>query len=417
MPHPLNLLPHIQAVLVLFQRACLRFIHDRCLQRASALAYANLLAIVPTVILAFSIFTSFQDFDHLAQRIQHHLVTYLVPTSQQIVLDYLANLSGKSTSLSIFGIIGLLITITALLTTMEEAFNDIWRIKKRRTHFSRFITFWALLTLSPLLLGASISITSYFAALPIIHDVTENTSVFQHIPFLIPWVISSLAMTALYISLPNTSVRFRSAAIAGIIAGALFEVSKLGFTFYVTELANYEKLYGTLGTLPIFLIWIYLTWLIVLLGAEINVCLQHPESSPDHKNHATSNQLFYFHHILYQAAKAFQTGSSIQASDIANDLGCHESDLSAYFQTLQEHHLLQETSKIPDPSSHWVLGMDAHHITWQMIHKLVYSQDIQTPKNTQLAWHLPLKNTYQQLVEQQNSQLAKIKLSDFIEKK
>jgi len=383
--------------------------HDRCLQRASALAYANLLAIVPIVILAFSIFTSFQDMAHLAQRIQQYLVTYLLPTSQQIVLDYLANLSGKSTSLSIFGVIGLLITITALLTTMEESFNDIWRIKKRRTHFARFMTFWSLLTLSPLLLGASISITSYFAALPMIHDVTENTSVFQHIPFLIPWIISSLAMTALYISLPNTSVHIRSAIVAGLIAGALFEVSKLGFTFYVTELANYEKLYGTLGTLPIFLIWIYLTWVIVLFGAEINVCLQHPKD--DIHEPTESNQLVYFHHILYQAAQAFQTGQSIHLDDLAKELSCHPSELTPYIEQLKQHHLLQATS---DTTNAWMLGMDTQKITWQMIHQLTDQQDMKTIKAAS-PWQNTLQNTYQQLSEQQNIQLSKIKLSDFIE--
>jgi len=393
----------------------MRFLNDRCLQRASALAYANLLAIVPIVVLAFSIFASFQDFDHLAERIQHHLVTYLVPTSQQIILDYLANLSGKSTSLSIFGVIGLLITVTALLTTMEEAFNDIWRIKKRRTHLSRFITFWSLLTLSPLLLGASISITSYFAALPMIHDVTENTSVFQHIPFLIPWVISSLAMTTLYMSLPNTFVRFRSAMIAGFISGALFEVSKLGFTFYVTELANYEKLYGTLGTLPIFLIWIYLTWVIVLFGAEINVCLQQPTRLNQTTNRKPSEQLMYFHYILYIAAKAFQTGKGIKINDTAEMMACHEADLVPYFKALKNNHLLQTTTHAKEDTSQWILGMDASKITWATIHNLVYSVDIRTIHAPELPWHQPLKIKYQELAEQQNTQLAHIKLSDFIE--
>jgi len=415
MPHRFNASARTQVLWLWLQGVSMRFIQDRCLQRASALAYATLLAIVPMVILAFSIFTSFQGFEHLAQRIQHHLVTYLVPTSQQIVMDYLSTLSGKATSLSIFGIVGLLITVTALLTTMEEAFNDIWRIKKRRSHFSRFIIFWSLLTLSPLLLGASISITSYFAALPFIHDVTQTSSLFQQTPFLIPWIISSLAMTTLYISLPNTPVRFRWAMLSGFIAGALFEISKLGFTFYVTELANYQKLYGTLGTLPIFLIWIYITWLIVLVGAEINVCLQRPTALNKSTTHNPADKLVYFHHILYLAAKAFQTGQSIQISDVSKDMTCDESDLIPYFKTLQQHHLLQSSSATSATSSDWMLGMDAQHITWQMIHQLVYDQNVQTPPHQELTWHLPLKSTYQKLADHQNTVLGKVKLSDFIE--
>jgi len=312
-----------------------------------------------------------------------------------------------------FGIIGLLITITALLTTMEEAFNDIWRIKKRRSHYARFITFWSLLTLSPILLGASISITSYFAALPILHDVSESSSIFQHIPFLIPWLISSLAMMALYISLPNTSVQIRPAMLAGLIAGALFEISKLGFTFYVTELANYEKLYGTLGTLPIFLIWIYLTWVIVLFGAEANVCLQSPKSLALAEHQVQPSNISYFHHILYRAAQAFQKGKGIDMKTLETELNCHHAELEAYFETLQAHHLLQQTS---EPSNTWMLGMDAQHITWHMIHQLAESQTMPLPSNTDVAWQQALKDAYQQLADQQKVQLSAIKLSDFIEK-
>ncbi|MDQ6973662.1 MAG: YihY family inner membrane protein [Mariprofundaceae bacterium] len=407
---------NIQHLLLLFQHSYTKFMHDHCLQRASSLAYATLLAIVPLAVLAFSIFASFQDSANLAQRIQGYLVHYLVPTSQQIVLDYLNSLSGKSTRLSVFGILGLLITITALLTTMEEAFNDIWRLPTKRSHLSRFMTFWSLITLSPLLLGISISITSYFAALPIIHDVADTNSVFQHIPFLIPWIISSLAMTTLYTTLPNTSVRLRDAMIAGFITGAFFEASKLGFTFYITELVNYEKLYGTLGTLPVFLLWIYIAWVIVLMGAEINVCLQQPNASDTDKKTTPPQQLVYFHHILYQAAQAFQVGRSIQTTDIAKDLQLHESNIMPYFTMLQQHHLLQSIPDNAHPLQYWKLGMDAQHITWQMIHDIAYPPSVNTPKHAILPWHLPLKNTYQQLAQQQHMKLSQIKLADFIQK-
>ncbi|MDQ6994974.1 MAG: YihY family inner membrane protein [Mariprofundaceae bacterium] len=406
---------NIHYLFLFIQRIYTKFMHDHCLQRASSLAYATLLAIVPLTVLAFSIFASFQDFDHLAQRIQDSLVNYLVPTSQHMVLGYLNSLSGKSTSLSVFGILGLLITITALLTTMEEAFNDIWRLQTKRSHLSRFITFWSLITLSPLLLGLSISITSYFAALPIIHDVSNQTSMFHHIPFLIPWVISSLAMTTLYIALPNTSVRLRHAMVAACVAGAFFEAGKLGFAFYITKFADYEKLYGTLGTLPVFLLWIYITWVIILMGAEINVCLQQAKTSDGDKKTTSSQQLVYFHHILYQAALAFQSGTSIQAADIAKHLHVDESNIMPYFKLLQQHHLLQCISVDDNPSSHWQLGMDAQKITWQMIHDIVYPQSLTLPKDTILPWHLSLKQTYQRLAEQQQKQLSQIKLADFIE--
>ncbi|MDX8403925.1 MAG: YihY family inner membrane protein, partial [Mariprofundaceae bacterium] len=248
------------SLLRFFWRVIRRFVEDKCIQRASALGYASLLAIVPLVALGFSIFTSFQAFDVVAGNVRDALFEYLLPTSQLAVQGYLGQVADKATALSIFGVLGILFIATALLNTMEEALNDIWRISRSRSWLSKFITFWSVLTLSPILIGASLTITSYFVALPVIRDVAEGASVVSHIPFLLPWIISSIAMAALYMVLPNTSVPFRFAVTGGLIAGALFELTKLGFAFYVTELANYEKLYGALGTIPVFLIWLYLIW-------------------------------------------------------------------------------------------------------------------------------------------------------------
>jgi len=157
-------------------RVIRRFISDQCIQRASALAYASLLAIVPMVALGFSVFTSFQAFDAMAGNISDSLLNYLLPTSQKAVQDYLGSVADKTTAISVFGVIGLLFTATALLNTVEEAFNDIWRITRARAWLSKFITFWATLTLAPILIGASITITSYFTALPVIRDVAQGAS-------------------------------------------------------------------------------------------------------------------------------------------------------------------------------------------------------------------------------------------------
>lgn len=349
-----------------------RFITDKCIQRASALAYASLLAIVPMVALGFSVFTSFQAFDAMAGSVSNALLDYLLPTSQKAVQEYLGTVADKTTAISVFGVIGLLFTATALLNTVEEAFNDIWRITRARAWLSKFITFWATLTLAPILIGASISITSYFTALPVLKEVAEGASYIREAPFLVPWLMSSLAMATLYTVLPNTSVPFRFAAVGGLVAGALFEWTKFGFAFYVTEVANYERLYGALSTLPIFLIWIYLIWVIVLIGSEIAFCLQHPEQS--HKQNSSFQKpgirQFYSHLILLRAAEALHAGTTLKMHDLIEETELPNNILQEWLDNLCHIKLLRHT-EASDEAAGWLPGFDADQMTlYEIFHRL-----------------------------------------------
>ncbi len=374
---------HSASLLRFISRIIHRFIKDKCIQRASALGYASLLAIVPLVVLGFSVFTSFQAFDTISSHVRDALLEYLIPTSQQAVQSYLGNVTDKAGALSIFGILGLLITATALLNTMEEAFNDIWRISRKRPLLSKFITFWSLLTLSPILIGASISITSYFAALPIIQNVAEGASAIRHVPFLIPWLISSSAMTALYMALPNAHVPMRHAIIGGMVAGVLFEIAKLGFTFYVTELANYEKIYGALGTLPVFLVWLYLVWVLVLIGAEVTFCLQHPEQSQRHDKCLVRSGIrnFFLHLALIRAAQAIQKGLNMHLSDLMKETDIPDNILQEWLDNLCDKGLLKQVIT-DDPRGAWVLGQDANSLTLRHIHDALQPEVMEIPE----AW-------------------------------
>ncbi len=393
-----------------------RFVEDKCIQRASALGYASLLAIVPLVALGFSIFTSFQAFDVVAGNVRGALLEYLLPTSQLAVEDYLGQVADKATALSIFGILGLLFTATALLNTMEEAFNDIWRISRSRSWLSKFITFWSVLTLSPILIGASLTITSYFAALPVMRDVAEGASMVGSIPFLIPWLISSTAMTVLYIALPNTSVPFRYAILGGLAAGALFELTKLGFAFYITELANYEKLYGALGTLPVFLIWLYLIWVVVLIGAEVVFCLQHPEQS--HKQGRFFLQpgirKFYAHLILLRAAQAMHEGKNVYLKELTAETSVPDNILQEMMDMLCERSLLKQ---VVDAQGAWVLSTDADSLTLNTICHALSSSAMDVPEEwRQSSIGRTLSGIYFRMNREQDDLLESLTLRDLMEK-
>lgn len=409
---------HTFGLLRFFWRVINRFVEDKCIQRASALGYASLLAIVPLVALGFSIFSSFQAFDVVAGNVRNLLLDSLLPTSQLAVQDYLGQVADKATALSIFGILGLLFTATALLNTMEEAFNYIWRISRARSWLSKFITFWSVLTLSPILIGASITITSYFIALPVIRDVAEGAGVISQFPFLLPWIISSTAMTALYMVLPNTSVPFRYAVIGGLVSGALFELTKLGFAFYVTELANYEKLYGALGTLPVFLIWLYLIWVVVLIGAEVVFCLQHPEQS--HKQGLyflrPGIQKFYSHLILLRAAQAMHTGKSLHLRELVSETSIPDNILQELMDRLCDQSLLKQVVS-NDPQGAWVLGMDADTLSLNSIHLTLTPCPMEVPEEWQQS---PIGRTlsgiYFRMGREQDELLESMNMRDLMEK-
>lgn len=401
---------HAMHLLHFVYRAGTRFVEDKCIQRASALAYASLLAVVPLVALGFSIFTSFHAFDVLTDKVRDALLHYLLPTSQEAVQQYLSGIANKTAALSVFGIIGLLVTATALLNTIEEAFNHIWRIGRTRPWLAKFTTFWATFTLAPVLIAASITITSYFTAMPILREVSAHAGL---IPFLIPWIMSSLALTILYMVLPNMRVPLRPALIGGLVAGALFELSKFGFAFYVTKLAHYEKLYGALGTLPIFLLWLYLTWVVVLLGAEIVFCLQHPQTR--RRQHDAFAQAgvpqFFAHLILVRATQAAERGQPLKMDTLLKETGAPDYLLQEWLDMLCAKKLLRS---VPENGAEtWALAMDAHKLQLNAIHTVLNGDVMHIPS----AWRdsplaVMLAGLYFRLERERGELLESVTLGD-----
>jgi len=393
-----------------------RFVADQCIQRASALAYASLLAIVPLVALGMSVFTSFHAFDAAADKIRDMLLTNLLPTSQDVVHSYFDGMAEKATALSIFGIIGLLVTSTALLNTVEEAFNHVWRITRSRPLMSKFMAFWATLTLAPIMIGASITITSYFAALPLLHTVTEGAALLDKIPFVLPWLMSSLALATLYSVLPNTRVPFRFAIGGGLVAGALFELTKFGFAFYVTNLANYERLYGALGALPIFLIWLYLAWVVVLIGSEIAFCLQHPEQSTrQHSAYAEPGiRKFFSHLILLRAAQAMQRGETLGMAELTAETEVPDNILQEWLDQLCACGLMHQVQS--GANERWTLARDPDSLFLADIHKSLADQPMRVPEEwSDSSIGKTLSGLYFRLERERNVTLGEVSIRQLMQ--
>ena len=161
----------------------------------------------------------------------------------------------------------LVLTAILLLRTIDNAFNQIWRIKNQRKTFISFISYWLVLILGPLFLTVSIALSSYFSSLLVVTDTGRQISAFLSI--ILPWILTTTGLVLLYLIIPNTRIKLSHALIGAVFAGLLFEVAKKLFTIYVTSFPLQEIIYGALSAVPLFIIWIYLSWMLVLLGAEI----------------------------------------------------------------------------------------------------------------------------------------------------
>lgn len=237
---------------------------DSCQMTAAALTYQTLFAVVPLLTVTYSMFNAFEAFEGVAIMVEEFLFTNIVPENVGAVQQYLTSFSAQARSLSVASTLLLAITAFLMLFTIEKAFNEIWRVRDPRRGFQRFLMYWAILTLGPILIGFGFIISTYLASLPLISDVNKTTGMLQYVPVL----LSGCLFTLIYVAVPNCNVRIRYAVIGGAVVAVGFEMAKGVFASIMAK-SNFEVVYGTFAAVPLFLLWIYLSWTIVLIGAEL----------------------------------------------------------------------------------------------------------------------------------------------------
>jgi membrane protein len=243
-----------------------RFDEDRCLQIASSLTFTTLLAIVPIITVALTLISAFPVFRELLGHIEQFLLQNMLPESAETVAAYTQQFTENAARLTAVGLIFLFVTAMIVLMTIDRAFNQIWRVPRPRTLVQRVFIYWALLTVGPILIGASLSLTSWVVSLSLglVKDVPYAALVLLKI---VPILLTGLAFALLYITLPNRRVLVRDALSGGFLAALAFEGMKQGFAIYITHFPTYKLVYGAFASAPIFLLWVYLSWLVVLFGA------------------------------------------------------------------------------------------------------------------------------------------------------
>lgn len=246
-----------------------RFREDRLGLTAGSLTFTTLISLVPLVTVMLALFTAFPMFYKFQDALQKYFLQALVPdTIARPVLGALTQFASKANRLGTFGLVVLVFTAVALMLTIDRTLNSIWRVRKPRPVTQRVLVYWAAVTLGPLLLGVSLTFTSYAisASKGFVADLPGGVSFLLNT---LEFVLLSGAMAGLFHYVPNTHVQWRHALAGGVFAAAGFELAKRGLGWYLSSVPTYANVYGAFATVPILLIWIYLGWVIVLLGAVI----------------------------------------------------------------------------------------------------------------------------------------------------
>ncbi len=256
-------------IVFLFKRARA----DSVLRVASALAYTSLIAIVPLIAIAIAIFSAFPVFDGIREQLADFLFQRLTPEFEGNIRENLQSIVQNSGQLGAVGVSGIAITAIMLLSTIEDSFNYIFKVTQPRRIATKITLYWTVITLGPLLLGTAFSMRGYLYALQKFVDANSETSRL-FFSYLIPPFSTILVLMMVYILVPNKKVKFKNAFCGALVAMVLFWLLRMGFGSFVMSNSTYSTLYGALAIIPIFLVWMYLCWAVVLFGAVITAAIE-----------------------------------------------------------------------------------------------------------------------------------------------
>ncbi len=318
-----------------------RFEADRCREQAGSLTYTTLFAVVPMLTVFLVIISSIKALEPARQQLQQLIYSNFLPKTT-IAFDKALNaFTDKSSNLTIIGILFLFVTTVMMLTSIEKVFNRIWRVRETRGGIIGFMRYWTIISLGPILLGSAFVISSTMASLNVL---SNNFAGYELNGAFVLWLISfCLTVLGFFIlnwTIPNRSVPIKSALIAGLFSAVVFELLKNLFGFIMSNFTSYEVIYGAFAAIPIFLLWIFLSWNIVLIGVEISYALTAFTAHKEQKRHPVI-MLLDLMELFY---KKQQHGLSVSDDEALDVLGRDEiGRWPSYVLMLEQQNLVKRT--------------------------------------------------------------------------
>ncbi len=343
-------------LLALLRFVVARFNQDRCPQIAASLTFTTLLSIVPLITIALTMFSAFPVFEDLSAQIKIYLLNNLMPeTAGRLITQYMQQFAESAARLTAVGVVSLAVTSMLMMLTIDEAFNIIWRVSRPRPLVKRLVVYWAVLTLAPLLIGASLSLTSWLVGLSM--GYAKQIPVFGvGVLKVLPVLFTTLAFALLFRLVPNRYVPVSHALIGAVVAALLFESMNQLFGYYIKRFPTYKLVYGAFASIPIFLLWIYLSWLTTLAGAVLAASLSHWRSQPPrHLSHTA--QLLDALRVLRTMSSGLRQGKVITLPELSKSLRIGYDALEAILERLARADMVRKAE-----GQGWLMMRDAAHI-------------------------------------------------------
>lgn len=344
-----------------------RFEADRCREIAGSLTYTTLFAIVPMLTVFLVIVSSIKALEPARQQMQTWIYSNFLPKTS-IAFDKTLNaFTENSSNLTIIGILFLFVTTVLMLSSIELAFNRIWRVRQARGGIVGFMRYWTIISLGPIILGTAFVLSSTVASMNLLSNTVAGYQFdFAYVLLFISFALTCLGFSLLYWTIPNRSVPIKSAVIAGIFSGVVFELLKNLFGFIMSNFTSYQLVYGAFAALPIFLLWIYTSWLVVLLGVEISYAITAFHSDKTTKRHPILMLLDVLE-LFHQKQKR---GGTVSDREAMNILGRGEIGKWPYFiELLEKQNLITRTD-----SHEFVLIRNLEQVDlWQFVKNLPYA--------------------------------------------
>lgn len=334
----------------------MRFDQDRCIQIAASLTFTTLLSLVPLITIALAMFSAFPVFEDFSAQIKVYLLNNLMPDmAGKIITQYMQQFTDSAARLTAVGIIFLAVTAMSMMLTIDQAFNVIWRVNRPRPLLKRLVIYWAVLTLAPLLIGASLSLTSWLVGFSM--GYAEHVPVFGvGVLKALPVLFTTLAFAMLFRLVPNRYVPHSHALIGALVAAFVFESMNRVFGYYISHFPTYKLVYGAFASVPIFLMWIYLSWLAILIGAVISASLSHWRT-PAAQHLLPATQLLDALRVMQIMANGFQQGKVSSFGEMSKSLHLGYDALENILEKLARANMVRKAEE-----HGWLLMRDVGHI-------------------------------------------------------
>lgn len=363
----LNKLPFAHYAWFMYLRLLVRhFNEDECQQKAASLTYTTLLAIVPVLTVTLVIFSSVPALQGVRDQVQNTIYNNVMPSSGAQISTYIQTFAEKSSNLGIVGVLGLFVTAILTLITIEHAFNKIWRVDDRSGGVASLVRYWVMITLGPIILGVVFGASSAISSLNFLNQKIAGYGIDWGVwAYLLSFGMTMIGFIGMYWFIPKAQVPIKNAAIAGVVIAVLFELLKQIFGTVMTNFTSYEAIYGAFAALPIFLLWIYLSWNLILLGVLISYTL----TIFDTKEVAVRHPLLSLLDMLNLVYKNYKKGNSVSENEMRAMLGRKElPKWHMYLNQLQSNNLITRTD-----DHRYTLKTDLHTVNlWQFYKNLPY---------------------------------------------